>query len=135
MTAKRRIVVPLMDTAESDEAVDFACRIADPGAHLELVAPLVIEQELPLDAHFPDELPHLKELLDRAGAIADSYGLDVHRRVVRTRHGGLGQAIAEVAEDCRAQLVVVGSGRAFPRDVVSVLRDAPCPVMVATGRA
>jgi nucleotide-binding universal stress UspA family protein len=106
-----------------------------------LVAPLVVEQELPLDAHFPEELPHLKELLDRASAIADTYGVGVRRRVVRTRERGLGQAVAEVAAESRAQLVVVGSEiesrrgsrQAFPPDVLSVLRDAPCPVLVASG--
>jgi nucleotide-binding universal stress UspA family protein len=142
MIGRRRILVPLLDSAETDYAVDLACRLADRGARLDLVAPLVVEQELPLDAHFPDELPHLKEQLDRASAIADSYGVGVRRRVVRTRERGLGQAIAELAEDSRAQLVVVGSEiesrrgfhRAFPPDVLSVLRDAPCPVLVATGR-
>jgi nucleotide-binding universal stress UspA family protein len=61
---------------------------------------------------------------------------------VRTREGGLGQAVAELAADGRAQLVVVGSEiesrrgfrHSFPPDVFSVLRDAPCPVLVATGK-
>jgi nucleotide-binding universal stress UspA family protein len=140
----RSIVVPLVECPETDYAVDLACRLgADRGARLVLVAPLVVEQELPLDAHFPAELPHLKELLDRAEAIADSYGVGVRRKVVRTRERGLGQAVAEVAADCRAQLVVVGSEiesrrgfhQAFPQDVLAVLRDAPCPVLVATGPA
>jgi nucleotide-binding universal stress UspA family protein len=138
------IVVPLIDYPETDYAVDLACRLgADRGARLVLVAPLVVEQELPLDAHFRAELPHLKAMLDRASAIADSYGVGVRRRVVRTRERGLGQAVAEVAVDSRAQLVVVGSEiesrrgfhHAFPPDVFAVLRDAPCPVLVATGRA
>jgi nucleotide-binding universal stress UspA family protein len=140
----RSIVVPLIDAPETDYAVDLACRLgADHGARLVLVAPLVVDQELPLDAHFPTELPHLKEVLDRAEAIAESYGVGARRRVVRTRERGLGQAVAEVAADCRAQLVVVGAEiesrrgfhHAFPPDVRSVLRDAPCPVLVATGPA
>jgi hypothetical protein len=50
-------------------------------------------------------------------------------------------AVAEIADGCRAELVVVGSeissrqgfAATFPPDVVSVLRDAPCPVLVAAG--
>jgi nucleotide-binding universal stress UspA family protein len=131
----RRIVVTVDSSKESDCAVDLACRLAaHRRARLVLVAPLVVEQELPLDAHFPDELPELKATLDRAEAIADSYGVGVRRRVVRTRERGLGEAVAAVAGGCRAELVVVGSGRPVPAELRSVLRDAPCPVLVATGR-
>lgn len=136
----RSIVVPLLDRPETDEAVDLACRLAaDRGAHVVLLAPLVVEHELPLDAHFPKELPELRALLDRGAAIAESYGVGVRRRIVRTRERGLGHAVAEVADACRADLVVVGSDvpgrRGFRRtlqpDVLSVLREAPCPVLVA----
>jgi nucleotide-binding universal stress UspA family protein len=129
----RRIVVPVDASEESDCAVDLACRLAaGRGARVVLVAPLVVERELPLDAHFPDELPALKAALDRAEAVADSYGVGVRRHVVRTRERGLGQAVAAVAGACRAELVVVGTARAVSTEVGFVLRDAPCPVLLAT---
>jgi nucleotide-binding universal stress UspA family protein len=132
MTA-RRIVVPVDTSRESDCAVDLACRLAGArGARLVLVAPLVVECELPLDAHFPDELPRLEATLDRAEAIAHLYDVGVRRRVVRTRERGLGQAVAAVAGGCHAELVVMGSGRPVTAEVRSVVRDAPCPVLVAT---
>ena len=128
MMGRRHIVVPLLDGPETDDAVDLACRLAGRWTRLDFVAPLVVDQELPLDAHFPDELPHLKERLDRACAVADLYGVDVSRRVLRVREGGLGRALAEEERD--AKLVVVGSARDLARDVRAVLRDMPCPVLV-----
>jgi nucleotide-binding universal stress UspA family protein len=129
----RRIVVPVGDSQESDHAVELACRLAeDRGARVVLVAALVVAQELPLDAHFPEELPGLKSTLDRAEAIADSYGVGVRRRVARMRERGLGRSVAEIAGACHAELVVVGSGRRLGPDVRLVVRDSPCPVVLAT---
>ena len=138
----RSIVVPLLGRAETEHALDLACRLAaDRGAHIVLVAPLVVEQELPLNAHFDTESAALRAQLAAAAAIADSYGVSVRRRTVRTRDRALGRELAEVARDHRAELVVVGApvesrrgfDRAFPREIFSILRDAPCRVMIATG--
>jgi nucleotide-binding universal stress UspA family protein len=138
----RHIVVPLLGRAETEHALDLACGLAaDRGARVVLVAPLVVPQELPLDAHFNGEEEALRRALDQAAAIAESYGVAARRRVVRTREGALGGELAEVAHDHRAELLVVGAPvesrlgfrRAFPLEILSVLRDAPCRVMIATG--
>jgi len=138
----RSIVVPLLGREETDHAVDLACRLAaDRGARVVLVAPLVVEPELPLDAQFPQETAALRAQLDEAAAIAESYGVGTRRRLVRTRERALGYELAEVAHDHRAELIVVGAPvesrrgfhRAFPPEILSVLREAPCRVMVATG--
>ena len=135
----RHVVVPLLGRAETEHALDLACRLAsDRGAWVVLVAPLVVEQELPLDAHF--DLTQLRESLDHAAAIADSYGVGVRRVIVRTREGALGEQIAEIADDHRAELVVVGAPvesrrgfrRAFPPDVLAIVRESPCRVMIST---
>ncbi len=60
---------------------------------------------------------------------------------MRTRERALGYELAEVAHDHRAELIVVGAPvesrrgfrNAFPPEILSVLREAPCRVMVATG--
>ncbi|MGH2933480.1 MAG: universal stress protein [Gaiellaceae bacterium] len=138
----RSIVVPLLGRAETEHALDLACRLAaDRGAHVVLVAPLVVPQELPLDAHFAEEIAALRASLERAAAIAESYGVGVRRRVVRTRDRQIGTDLAEVAHDHRAELVLVGAPvesrlgfrRAFPPDVRAILRESPCRVMIATG--
>ena len=140
--AYRSIVVPLLDLEETEHALDLACRLAaDRRAQVVLVAPLVVERELPIDAHMDGTLTDLKERLDHAAAVASSYGVAVRREIVRTRPGSLGEELARVAAERRAELVVVGAPvesrrgfhRAFPREVLLLVRDAPCRVMIATG--
>jgi nucleotide-binding universal stress UspA family protein len=140
--AYRTIVVPLLDREETEHALDLACRLAaDRGARVVLVAPLEVERELPLDAHMDGTLTSLKERIESATAVASSYGVAVQREIVRTRPGSLGEEVARVATERRAELVVVGAPvesrrgfhRAFPREVLLLLRDAPCRVMIATG--
>lgn len=135
----RHIVVPLLGLAETEHALDLACRLAaDRGARVVLVAPLFVEQELPLDAHF--DLTELRKSLDQAAAIADTYGVGVRRMIVRTRAGALGEEIAVIADDHRAELVVVGAPvesrrgfrHPFPPEVLTIVREAPCRVMIST---
>jgi nucleotide-binding universal stress UspA family protein len=140
--AYRSIVVPLLEREETEHALDLACRLAaDRRARVVLVAPLVVERELPLDAHFDGELGRVKERLESAAAVAASYGVGVRREIVRTRPGNLAEDVARVAAERRAELVVVGAPvesrrgfqRAFPREVLLLAREAPCRVMIATG--
>jgi nucleotide-binding universal stress UspA family protein len=140
--AYRSIVVPLLDREETEHALDLACRLAaERGARVVLVAPLVVERELPLNAHMDDALAGLGKRLESAAAVASSYGVGVRREIVRMRPGCLGDEVARVAAERRAELVVVGAPvesrrgfrRAFPHDVLLLVRDAPCRVMIATG--
>lgn len=136
------VVVPLLDPERTRHALDLGCRLAaDRGARVLLLAPLFVDNELPLDAHFHREEETLRVELRRESAIAESYGISAQGRVVRARHGQLGRAVADAASDVHASLIVVGAAveshngfrRPFNRDVWSILADAPCPVMIATG--
>jgi nucleotide-binding universal stress UspA family protein len=140
--AYRSVLVPLLDWEETAHAVDLACRLAsDRGARIVLVAPAVLERELPLNAHLDGQLVSLKERLEAATAVASSYGVSVRRELVRTRPGSLGEDVVRIAAEHRAELIVVGAPvesrrgfhRAFSRDVLLLVRDAPCRVMIATG--
>jgi nucleotide-binding universal stress UspA family protein len=140
--AYRSIVVPLFDQEETEHALVLACRLAaDRRARIVLVAPAVLERELPLNAHLDGALTELKERLESATAVASSYGVAVRREIVRTRPGTFGEDVARIAAERHAELVVVGAPvesrrgfrRAFSRDVLLLARDAPCRVMIATG--
>jgi nucleotide-binding universal stress UspA family protein len=140
--AYRTIVVPLLEQEETEHALDLACRLAaDRGARVVLVAPAFLERELPLNAHLDGTLTDLKERLESATAVASSYGVGVRREIVRTRPESFGEAVARVAAERRAELVVVGAPvesrrgfrRPFARDVLLLARGAPCRVMIATG--
>jgi nucleotide-binding universal stress UspA family protein len=135
----RRILVPLVDTQESEFAMALACRLAeDKGAGLTAVTVIEVPVELPLDAHMRDEEAHSRHVLEHARAIGDLYGVKVAPRVLRARAAG--EAI--VAEVLRAdtEMVVLRAPRhelprrglhAFGKTVEYVLKHAPCRVMVA----
>ncbi|MFL5925838.1 MAG: universal stress protein [Gaiellaceae bacterium] len=139
----RMVVVPLLAIEPTRHALELACRLAsDRGSHVLVLAPLYVDWELPLEAHFHAEEAALRVELSRERALAESYGVTAHGQVVRTRPGELGRGVADAARDVNASLIVLGAApesqrgfhRPFSRDVWSVLNDAPCPVMVATGR-
>src|SRR5437879_9331722 len=74
--AYRSIVVPLLDQEETEHALDLACRLAaDRGARVVLVGPLVVERELPLNAHMDSTLTSLRKRRESAEAVAGSYGV------------------------------------------------------------
>src|SRR5436190_5948625 len=139
---RRMVLVALLGEDQTRHALDLACRLAsERGSRVLLLGPLYVDWELPLDAHFKREEAALRVELNRERAIAESYGVGVHAQIVRTRPGELGRGVAEAATEARASLIVVGAPvdsqrgfrRPFSRDVWSVLNDAPCPVMIATG--
>jgi nucleotide-binding universal stress UspA family protein len=137
----RTVVVPLLDPDQAPQALDLACRLAADGSRLLLLAPLFVEWELPLDAHFKTEEAALGAELDAKRALAESYGVRANGRIVRARHGQVGRAVAEVAREVGASQVVLGTAvestgdfrRPFSRDVCAIIQDAPCPVLIATG--
>jgi nucleotide-binding universal stress UspA family protein len=134
------VIVPLLDEEHTGHALDLACRLAaDRGTRVLLLAPLFVDWELPLNAHFHREEATLRVELSRERALAELYGIGAHGQIVRARPGQLGRAVADAAEDVRASLVVLGAAietqrgfrHPFSREVWSVLQDAPCPVMIA----
>jgi len=138
------VLVPLLETEPTRHALELACRLArERGTHVVLIAPLVVDWELPFNAHFRQEEAALGEELARERDLVESYGISARRQIVRARPGEIGRAVADVACDTHASLIVVGatvastrrSRRPFSQDVWSVLHDAPCPVMIATRRA
>jgi nucleotide-binding universal stress UspA family protein len=135
----RTIVVPLLDGPETERALQVACRLAaGRGARILLLAPLLVEPELPLDAHFADEERELHVRLERERALVESYGVAAKTRIARARAGELGRTVAKIADEERATLVMVGAEAGSPlalhrpaaRDVRSILRDAPCRVLL-----
>jgi APA family basic amino acid/polyamine antiporter len=136
----RRILVPVKQgAAESEEAVDFACRLAaQRGASIAAVAVVVVPLELPLDADLPDEEDRADEALDAAVAIGELYGVGVTARLLRARSAG--RAIVREAERRDSEIIVLGSPRRgrsselFSNTVDYVLKHAPTRVMVAAGR-
>jgi APA family basic amino acid/polyamine antiporter len=137
----RTIVVPVIRSAESEEALVAAARVA---AERRAIVVLVHVLELPHDVPLDAEVPHLEEaadaLLDEARELIESYGVRTVTRIIRGRSAGL--AIAEEAMRRNADLVVVGTPRrrhgtgapVFGRTVDRILKRSACRVLLAAGR-
>jgi APA family basic amino acid/polyamine antiporter len=139
----RSILVPIAPGYASDEAMDFACRLAaERRASIVAFTAIQIPLDMPLDAYLPDDIREANEQLDEARAIGDSYGVRVIGRIARTRN--IGRAIVDEAIRRESEIIVMagprrvrlqrGRRQIFGDAVDFVLRHAPCRVMVATPR-
>jgi nucleotide-binding universal stress UspA family protein len=134
----RRILVPISENVESEKAMDVACRLAaEHGASITVVAVVEVPPLLPLDAHMVDEEAHAHRVVERATAIADSYGVGIAHRILRAREAA--RAIVDEAKGARAEILVIGAPRktgararngVFGTTVEHVLKRAPCRVML-----
>ena len=138
----RTIVVPVVRSAESEEALVAAARLAsERGSRVAVIHVLEVPLDLPIDAPLPEREAAANELLDDAEAMVGSYGLHVVTRLVRARSAG--RAIVEEAQHRDAELVVLGAPRrrlygqakraVFGRTVDQVLKGSPARVLVAAG--
>jgi APA family basic amino acid/polyamine antiporter len=139
----RSILVPIAPGYASDEAMDFACRLAaERRASIVAFTAIQVPLDQPLDAYLEDDVREANEQLDEARAIGDSYGVRVVGRIARTRN--IGRAIVDEAVRRHSEIIVMagprrvrlqrGRRQIFGDAVDFVLRHAPCRVMVATPR-
>ena len=131
--AYRSLLVPLADNTETDQALDVACRLAaEHRASITAVAVIEVSPMLPLTAHMVEDERQAKRLVRRAETLGETYGVRVVGRIVRGREPG--EVLADEAKAGHVDLVVVGARRhrrkPFGRTVETVLRDAPCRVLV-----
>ncbi len=136
----RSILVPVKLGRTSEEAMDFAARLAaERRASIAAVSVVTVPLELPLDAVDPEAENAADEALDRAAAIGELYGVDVTVRLLRARTPG--RAIVDEATRRGSEIIVMGAPRRdrprrsiFSDTVDFVLKNAPVRVMVAAGR-
>ena len=136
----RTIVVPVVRTGESEEALVAAARLAaERGATVAVVTVVEVPLALPLDAQLPEQEDVAEALLDDAQALVESYGVHAVTRLLRARRAG--PVIVEEARRRDAELIVLGSPRRavagrrrlFGGTVDNVLRESPCRVLIAAG--
>jgi nucleotide-binding universal stress UspA family protein len=134
----RRILVPVADNPESEEAIDVAARLAaEHGSSITAIAVVEVPSLLPADAHMREEEEQAHALLHRAAAIAEKYGVGVSAETVRGRD--VASAIVAELFARKIEVVVIGAPRRpssrasvsiFGRTVEHVLKKAPCRVMI-----
>jgi APA family basic amino acid/polyamine antiporter len=135
----RTIVVPVTRSAESEEALVAAARLAATrGATVAIVHALEVPLELPLDAVLRDREAEAEDVLDDAQALVESLGVRAVTRLARTRNAA--RAILREAAQRNAELIVIGAPRRtgrkvlFGKTVDQVLKHAPCRVLLTAGK-
>ena len=136
----RTVVVPIVRSPESEDALIAAARLAaDRGSTIVVLHVL----EVPLDRPLTADLGALEDradvLLDDAQALLEEYGVRVVSRLVRAR--STPRAIVDEAAARNAELIVVGAPRtALPGrrllggTAEKVLKLSPVRVLVTAGR-
>jgi APA family basic amino acid/polyamine antiporter len=139
--AFRSIVVPVRRSAEADEALVAAARLATKRrSRIAIVTVIEVPLELPLAADLAAAEEEAARVLDQASAVLEPYGVRTATRVVRARSAG--PAIVEDALGRDAELIVVGAPRTrirrgkpvFGHTVDYVLKHSPIRVLIAAGK-
>ena len=137
----RTIVVPVVRSAESEEALVAAARLAsERRATIAVVHVIEVPLDRPLDAVTRAEEDEAEDLLEQARGLVEGYGVRAVTRLLRERRAG--PAIARDAGQRGAELIVMGATRSpgrrhaniFGRTVDYVLKAAPCRVLLVAGR-
>jgi basic amino acid/polyamine antiporter, APA family len=136
----RTIVVPVVRSHESEEALVAAARLAaERAATVAVVHVLEVPLSLPLEADLGITETEADELLDDAVSLVEAYGVRAVARLARARTAGA--QIVREAELRGAELIALGARRRhargrtpiFGRTADYVIRSAPCRVLVAAG--
>jgi basic amino acid/polyamine antiporter, APA family len=136
----RTIVVPVTRSAESEEALVAAARLADERrARVAVVHVIEVPLDLPLDVALPDVEEEADDILDQSAAIVESYGVRAVVRLLRARSAG--PEIVQDADRRQAELIVIGAprprvrrGRIFGGTVDYVVKHATTRVLIAAGK-
>jgi len=136
----RTIVVPIVRSPESEDALIAAARLAaERGSTIVVLHVLEVPLDRPLNADLGALEDRADELLDDAQALLEEYGVRVVSRLVRAR--STPRAIVDEAVARNAELIVVGAPRTarpgrrlLGRTAEKVLKLSPVRVLVTAGR-
>jgi APA family basic amino acid/polyamine antiporter len=136
----RTIVVPATRSAESEEALVAAARLAaERRATVAILHVIEVPLDLPIDVDLPDREDEADDVLDNSAAIVEGYGVRAVVRLLRARAAG--PAIVEEAARRNAELIVLGAprprvsrGRIFGGTVDYVLKHSKTRVLIAAGK-
>ena len=131
-----RILVPVVGTEASDEAIRLACRLAKKNkGKIWAVYVISVRRSLPLDAKIEPEIKEAEEILDHAESIAEEEDYEVETDLLQAREAG--PTIVDEAVERKVSLILMGVeykrrfgqfslGSAVPY----VLENAPCRVIL-----
>lgn len=132
-----RIIVPVLESVVSMQAVDLACQLAsERQAIIMLVYVIEVPYTLGLDVPLPGAAERAKRLLRQAESIVMQHGLQAESCVLQRRKAE--DAILELARRLGAEAIVVGMTSAswwstsqIGKTVSGLFQHAPCQVVIA----
>ena len=136
VTALRRILVPILDNASSERAVEMACRLgAAQQAEVVLVHVIAVPLTRPLGDVTGAEEEQGTRVLHLGQAIVDQHGMTSRIRLLTERSAANG--ILRAASEDQADVIVMAMDEAqgststrTGQTLQEVLRRAPCEVLV-----
>ncbi|HEX7588904.1 MAG TPA: universal stress protein [Anaerolineae bacterium] len=132
-----RIIVPVLESALSMQAVEVACQLAsEQQATIMLACVIQVHETLGLDMLLPGAQERAKRLVRQAESIVLQHGLQAESCVVQHRNAE--DAILELACKLSAKTIVVGMSNAsgwpnsqIGKTVSGLFQHAPCRVVIA----
>jgi len=131
-----QLLVPVVGSQVTDEMVVLACQLAtERNSAIDALYVIEVPYNLPLDARLAKERQKAQEVLQRATAIADQFGVKMTPIVVTARSAG--RAIVDEAVARRSEVIVLGAARkrgvgnrVVGTTIEYVLEHAPCEVLI-----
>lgn len=136
MPSFRSILVPVVGSGASMEAVSIACQLAKKQkGRVTVLHVIEVGRDLPLTAEMDTEARRGEQLLQRAFEVAHDARYTVELELLQARAAG--QAIVEEATERRVEVVIMGIERKplagespVGRTADYVLQHAPCQVWI-----
>ncbi len=131
-----QLLVPVRDTAVSEEMMVLACQLAtERKSSLDVLYVIEVPLNLPIDASLPEERERARQVLERAAQAADMFNVKLTPVIVTARSAG--KAIVEEAIARRSEVIVLGSqgkrriaDKVFGRTIDYVLNNLPCEAII-----
>jgi basic amino acid/polyamine antiporter, APA family len=131
-----QLLVPVTNSQVSDEMLVLACQLAtERRSSIDALYVIEIPVNLPLDAEAAPELEVAEQVLERAGRVAEQFGVKLTPVVVTARSAG--RAIVDEAKARRSEVIVLGSqskrriaDKVFGRTIDYVLEHLPCEAII-----
>jgi APA family basic amino acid/polyamine antiporter len=131
-----QLLVPVRDTAVSEEMMVLACQLAtERKSSIDALYVIEVPLNLPIDARLPEERERARQVLERAAQAADMFNVKLTPVVVTARSAG--KAIVEEAIVRRSEVIVLGSqgkrriaDKVFGRTIDYVLNNLPCEAII-----
>ena len=131
-----KILVPVVDTHTSKEALSIACALAkSDNGHIYILNVISVSRDKPLDSDMSEDIIQSESILSELEDFCKREGVDVRTELLQARD--VGSAIVEDSVDKAVDLILLSMnyklrfGEFCFGDVMPyVMQHSPCPVLL-----